>query len=191
LTCLCGFALVITGTQAADFTVTTPGFFFSIGGQSPNPTITLMRGQTYTFALGNSGSHPFFIGTSVGSGTAPSGVSGNNGTSSGTITFAVPTNAANCVYYCTRHLFTGTFAMVDPPAPPMAIITSFMFDSNIVLRSSSGTNAFTIIPEYKANLNDSNWFALTLLSNRFLNGTNETFCGRPPGSNVFIRLRLQ
>ena len=28
-----------------------------------------------------------------------------------------------------------------------------------------------------------------MAENRFLNGTNETLCGRPPGSNVFIRLR--
>ena len=32
-------------------------------------------------------------------------------------------------------------------------------------------------------------FALTVQTNRFLGGTNETICGRPPDSNVFIRVK--
>src|SRR5215831_3582748 len=36
---------------AADFTVTTPGFFYAISGMQPNPTLTLVRGRTYTFAI--------------------------------------------------------------------------------------------------------------------------------------------
>jgi len=61
---------------------------------------------------------------------------------------------------------------------------------SVVLRSAPGTNTFAIIPEYKTNLTDTNWVALLVQSNRFLSGTNETFCGRPPGSNVFIRVRV-
>jgi hypothetical protein len=89
--------------------------------------------------------------------------------------------------------FLGAFGpnFVIASTPPVPIIRSFQIDSNIVLRSSPGTNIFSLIPEYKANLNDLTWMALTTFSNRFVNGTNETFCRRPPGSNLFIRLRAQ
>ena len=46
-------------------------------------------------------------------------------------------------------------------------------------------------PEFSTNLTSTNWFAITVQSNNFVNGTNETFCGRPPGTNVFIRVRNQ
>ena len=46
---------------AADFTVTSPGFFYAINGAQPNPTLTLVRGQTYTFAVNSSSVHPFEI----------------------------------------------------------------------------------------------------------------------------------
>jgi hypothetical protein len=85
----------------------------------------------------------------------------------------------------------GPIVTVAPPTPPVPRITSYEFGASIVLRSSPATNTFAIIPEFKTNLNSSNWVALTVLSNRFANGTNETFCGRPPGSNVFIRVRAQ
>ena len=188
---LCGLAALLFGLQmvlAADFMVTSPSVF-AINGVGGDPTITLVRGRTYTFQLNTSGSHPFFIGTAVQSHVAPAGVSGNNGASSGTITFAVPTNAVNCVYYCTIHSFSGNIVMVNPPTPPVPRIVSFTIGTNIVLRSAPATNTFTIFPEYKTNLNSSNWVPLSVVSNRFLNGTSETFCGRPPGTNLFIRLR--
>jgi hypothetical protein len=189
--CLCGLAVLLFGLPmafAADFMVTSPSVF-AINGVGGDPTITLVRGRTYTFQLNTSGSHPFFIGTAVQSGIAPAGVSGNNGASSGTITFVVPTNAVNCVYYCTVHSFSGSIVMVNPPTPPIPRIISFTIGTNIVLRSAPTTNTFTLVPEYKTNLSSSNWVALNVLSNRFLNGTSETFCGRPPGTNLFIRLR--
>jgi hypothetical protein len=177
-------------TLAADFNVTSPSVF-AINGTGGNPTITLVRGRTYTFSISTLGSHPFAIGTSV-FGPAPAGVSGNNGSSSGTITFAVPTDAADCVYYCTIHGFSGDIAMVDPPVPlpPAVRITDIVISSNIVLRST-GTNTWTTFPEYRTNLTDTNWFALTVQTNRFLNGTNETICGKPDGDVVFIRVRAR
>lgn len=177
---------------AADFMVTSPiSNPYAINGVSGNPTITLVRGRTYTFAISTSGSHPFFIGTSLG-GPAPAGISGQNagGNSSGTITFNVPLNASNCVYYCKVHFFSGTIQMIDPPAPPVVRITDIAVGSNIVLRST-GTNTFTVFPEYRTNLIDTNWFALTVQTNRFSNGTNETICGKPDAEVVFIRVRAQ
>jgi hypothetical protein len=185
----CGVGVLLAARlPAADFNVTSPGVF-TINGINNNPTLTLVRGRTYTFSLATTpGFHPFFIGTAVGSAVAPAGVSGANGGSSGTITFVVPTNAPNCVYYCTVHQFFGNIIMTDPPPPPVIRIVNYSIGTNIILRST-GTNTYTLFPEYKTNLNVSNWFALTVQTNRFTNGTNETICGRPSASNVFIRIR--
>ena len=170
----------------ADFAVTSPGFFYSINGAQPNPTITLVRGRTYTFSVSTAANHPFQI-LSPGTFT-------NNNISSGTLTYVVPTNAPatnNPGYRCSFHNFSGIILTIDPPTPPVPKIVSYSFGSSIILRSAPATNTFTVIPEFKTNLNNTNWFGLTVLSNRFLNGTNETFCGPPSATNLFIRLRVQ
>jgi hypothetical protein len=175
---------------ASDFTVTTPGdsFNFTINGTASSPTITLIRGRLYQFAVGTSGFHPFQLMNAGTPLTTASGVTNNN-ISSGTIFFRVPTNAVNYNYRCGVHTGTaslmGTIVTVSPPS---VRIVSFDFTSNIVLRST-GTNLLTLIPEFNTNLNTTNWFALAVQTNRFLSGTNETICGRPPGSNVFFRVR--
>lgn len=181
--------------RAADFTVTSPGFYFRFNGTNNSgfPTLVLERGRTYTFALSTSSFHPFAIGTSV-FGPAPAGVSGNNNSSSGTITFAVPGNAADCVYYCGQHgaSMTGNIVMVDPPATPTITIVGLQVGTNLTVTSTlASTNGLTIIPEFNTNLASGNWFALTVQTNRFANGTNEAICGRPPGEAALIRIRAQ
>jgi hypothetical protein len=88
-----------------------------------------------------------------------------------------------------RSLGIGTFSNA-PPLPPTIHILSLAVSNKVVLRST-GTNGWSVNPEYSTNLTTTNWFALSVLSNSFLNGVNETFCGRPPGSNVFLRIRSQ
>jgi len=167
---------------AADFTVTSPGFFYDINGNNPNPTVTLVRGQTYTFLVNSSSVHPFEI-------LSPGVV--NNNISQGTITYTVPTVASNYTYICSIHGFGGQIITVAPSAPPPTVrILSLAVSNNLVLRSS-GTNGWSVHPEFSTNLTTTNWFALSVLSNSFLNGTNETICGRPPGTNVFLRIRSQ
>ena len=169
------------GITAADFTVTSPGFFFSING-SANPTLTLERGKTYSFAVSTTPNfHPFHI-------DSP-GVS-NNDIFSGTITYTVPNVASNYIYFCTVHglLMSGTILTVAPPPPPTIQILSLSLGQNLVL-TSTGTTNWSVLPEFNTNLATTNWFALTVQSNRFSNGTNETFCGRPPGENVFFRIK--
>ncbi|HEU0009689.1 MAG TPA: hypothetical protein VFT34_07735 [Verrucomicrobiae bacterium] len=112
-----------------------------------------------------------------------------NDIDSGTITYTVPTNAANYYYNCTVHGDSMRGEIVTT-APPTFRILSLAVSSNIVL-TATGTNTWTVNPEVNTNLLTSSWFALTVQTNRFLNGTNEVICGRPPGSNVFIRLRAQ
>jgi hypothetical protein len=174
---------------AADFSVTTPNdqFAYVINGLNNNPAITLVRGKTYTFAISTNPDHPFVIGTAVGF-PAPPGVSGNP-TSSGTITFKVPTNAPDCAYYCLIHDFSGPIHMIDPPT---VNIVGLSIGTNLTLTTiQASTNGFSFIPEASTDLATTNWFALTVQSTRFANGTNEIFCGRPPGTNVFLRIRIE
>ena len=83
---------------------------------SSNPDFTFKRGGTYTFNVNTPG-HPFYINTAQGTGTANTYNSGvtNNGAVSGTITFTVPTDAPNTLYYnCEFHgSMTGTITITD------------------------------------------------------------------------------
>ena len=184
---LCGF-LAPWCVAAADFTVRTPGAqgAFQINGTN-SPTLILVRGQTYTFDVQTTPDfHPFHI-------ESP-GVDVND-IDEGTITYTVPTANANYYYNCTFHgdSMRGEIQTVlppDPPAPPTIQIVNFVVSTNLVL-TSTGTNTWSVNPEFKTNLTSTNWFALTVVTNRFLNGTNETICGRPPGEEVFIRIRSQ
>jgi hypothetical protein len=169
----------------ADFRVTTPGgqYFFVINGQT-NPAITLVRGKTYTFAVTNSSIHPFQI---LSTGAA------NNNTTQGVITYTVPLIASNYIYHCSVHSFmVGSIQTVDPPPPPPAPIriVGFSLGTNITL-VSTGTNTWNVMPEYSTNLALTNWFALTVQTNRYTSGTNETICGRPDTQPIFIRIRSQ
>ncbi len=172
--------------SGADFTVTTPGgvLAFTINNLQPNPTLTLVRGQTYTFAVNTSTNpnHPFFI--------LSAGVQ-NNRINLGTVTYTVPNVASNYIYKCPIHGFFGQIVTVAPPPPPPTItILSLSVSTNVLLRST-GTNTWSVNPEYSTNLTATNWFALTVVTNSFLNGVNETLCGRPDGTNLFFRIRSQ
>jgi plastocyanin len=179
-----GEIVTVAPPVPADFVVRTPGdqFAFQINGVD-SPTLTLVRGRTYTFDVQTSaGFHPFHI--------ESSGVDTND-IDSGTITYTVPTNAANYFYDCIVHFgqMRGEIVTIDPPQPTFRIL-SLVVDSNIVL-TSTGTNTWTLNPEFNTNLITTSWFALSVQTNRFMNGTNEIICGRPPGNAVFIRLRAQ
>jgi hypothetical protein len=175
--------LLLAGVQrtfAADFTVIYPGgSAYTINGMTPNPTLTLFRGETYTFFINNVPSvHPFQI-------VSPPGTTTSNNIVNGTITFRVPTNAANYSYRCSIHFFGGQILTIPPPT---IRIVKMNVSSNIVLRST-GTNNWRLMPEFSTNVGTTNWFAMSVQTNRFSNGTNETICGRPAGSNVFIRIK--
>src|ERR1051326_4762627 len=100
----------------------TPNGFSSwvINGQQ-NPTLTLLRGVTYVFQV-NASFHPFDIKTNL---TTTSSDRYNNGVTGqgvqvGNLTFVVPTNAPNQLFYhCENHLsMGGTLNIINPPSPP-------------------------------------------------------------------------
>lgn len=109
---------------------------YVINGLS-NPTLTVVRGSNYTFNI-NSPGHPFWIKTVAGTGNGnafTNGVSGN-GTPTGTLTFLVPMNAPNQLFYnCEFHgAMTGSIIVSNPPPalPTNAVIGSFELPGTLV-----------------------------------------------------------
>ena len=103
---------------------------------------------------------------------------------SGTITWTVPLVASNYTYVCTAHGFGGNIITVP------VRVASLSVRSNLVLRTTAPSN-YSVFPEFKTNAAGTAWFGLTIQTNRFLLGTNETICGLPPGSNVLIRVKVR
>ena len=110
----------------------------------------------------------------------------NNDITAGVITYTVPTTNMNYSYSCGIHPWM--FGDIITIAPPQIKIFSLTVGTNLVL-TSTATNGWNVFPEYKTNLVSTNWFALTVQSNRLMNGALETFCGRPDGDSVLIRMR--
>ncbi len=81
-----------------------------------NPTLTFVRGRTYDLNISAPG-HPFWIKTSPVTGTGSAYHSGvtNNGASSGVISFTVPSDAPDTLYYiCQFHsAMQGTINIID------------------------------------------------------------------------------
>lgn len=102
------------------FNVTAITGAYVVNGTN-DPILSMYRGQTYTFNI-NAGGHPFYIQTT----SAPynsgnvynNGVTGN-GTQNGTLTFVVPVNAPNTLYYvCQYHSSMGNqINITDDPNP--------------------------------------------------------------------------
>lgn len=102
--------LTVTNSGSGSYTINTQS----------NPTLTLVRGSTYTFNI-NANGHPFHIQT-VNSAYSSSDVytSGvtNPGAQVGTVTFTVPSGAPNTLYYvCQYHsAMRGTINIIDNTA---------------------------------------------------------------------------
>ena len=95
----------LTANGTSDYVFSGDGFPTS----QNDPTLYLIRGQTYKFT-NNTGGHPFRIqstGATAGGGTAyNNGVTNQDatGASNETLTFVVPMNAPDTLYYqCTAH----------------------------------------------------------------------------------------
>jgi hypothetical protein len=100
-----------TGLTVVDnFQVVNSGASSYLIDGATNPTLTLVRGNTYFFTVNSSG-HPFWIQT-VASGYSSGDVYNtgvtNNGDDVGGITFTVPADAPNTLYYvCQFHPSMG------------------------------------------------------------------------------------
>src|SRR5437773_963116 len=92
---------------------------------------------------------------------------------------------ASCLMMRAQPAASADFTVAPPPPPTIVDIT---VRTNLLLYST-GTNAWNLQPQYSTNLGQTNWSALTVSSNLVANSTNELICGKPPGNNVFIRLK--
>src|SRR6185295_11863214 len=97
-----------------------------IVNQVSNPTLRLVRGQTYTFMVDAAPVHPFHIVTAPGIPVTDfnTGVT-NNGTAQGLVTFTVPLTAPDSLaYQCSNHdAMAGILTIVNaaPAAPVPAV----------------------------------------------------------------------
>ena len=105
------FDVVNSGSGAYQFNATGIGFTQN----TTNPTLYLNRGQQYQFNVNASG-HPFLIKTAAGTGTGNQYLDGvvNNGAAVGVVTFKVPFNSPNTLYYqCQNHAAMLGVIIVD------------------------------------------------------------------------------
>ena len=111
------FAVAQNKKNTVNYRVTNQGNKAYIINYQPNPALTLVRGNTYIFTLSIDGDYPFWIKTIASTGVINpynTGVS-NNGAYDGTVTFTVPQNAPNTLYYSsqTSSQMQGTFNIIS------------------------------------------------------------------------------
>jgi hypothetical protein len=121
-------ALTASQARASDFAIspdTSAGlgkYKWSIGIEGAaavgNPPLYIARGRSYTFAVTTTLTHPFWIDDAAGyGGVAPysgTGLSANGAESNTTLTFDVPDDAPEVLYYaCANHFeMHGTINLV-------------------------------------------------------------------------------
>ena len=182
-------ALIVSSWAATNhFACGNSGFSAYIINAESNPDLTLVRGFTYTFILNATG-HPFWIKTIQGIGTGNAynaGVTGN-GTQVGTVTFSVPTNAPDLLYYnCQFHSpMTGELNIIDSPNVQ---ITEFNVGLSAVI-CSTGTDALNVNVLTSTNLSTNVWQDATIQSNVYQNGTNTTHVDLPASDDAFFQVQ--
>lgn len=104
---------ILGSNGTSDYTFTGVGFTAT----ENDPDLYLARGNTYQF-VNESGGHPFRIQSTQNGSTGAaygSGVINNDGASGSTITFEVPFNAPDTLYYqCTSHTGMGGTIFIYP-----------------------------------------------------------------------------
>jgi len=108
---------------------------------SSNPSISMIRGTTYILEIDAIG-HPFWIQTVTGAYSSSNiysdGVT-NNGIAHGTITFVVPNDAPNTLYYfCETHsIMRGTINITDAALPAPAPRPPHIFSMRSIYTNNS------------------------------------------------------
>jgi hypothetical protein len=98
----CGRNWVIrnSGTTAYSFVKSTSVVGVTVTALNPN--ITLIEGCTYYFSI-TSMTHPFYIKTVAGTGTASQVTAGVSGAGTSLVRYTVPIGATNAFYQCSYH----------------------------------------------------------------------------------------
>jgi hypothetical protein len=115
------FIVAQNESETANFRVTNNNTSSWNVNYVPNKPITLQRGGTYNFNLTQTFPWAFYIKTQPSLGTTNIYSNGvfNNGASNGLITFTVPQDAPDILYYCNdvELNLRGTITIEDPPLP--------------------------------------------------------------------------
>lgn len=114
------FRVAQNAKETVNYRVTNQGTSAYVIDGAPNPTLTLVRGNTYVFTLSLRGLFPFWIKTQPTQGTFDAyeqGVTGN-GNATGLVTFVVPQDAPDTLYYVSQNQpnLQGTISIVDGEA---------------------------------------------------------------------------
>lgn len=163
------------GAATCQYAVTASGFSDYVLNGVADPAITLFRGFTYRFQVNASSTHPFWIKSVQGNTSANAyndGVTGN-GTGTGLITFAVPMNAPDTLFYnCQFHAaMAGQFNIIDPP--PVEIINLYFSGGELVLESAANP-LLNMQVEALRDLVSGAWEKVTIVTNAVSGGTNLT-----------------
>ena len=111
------FQVAQNNKETVNFRVSNNGAQAFVIDYESNPTLTLVRGNTYIFTMVLTGPFPFYIKTTPSLGNINlynNGVT-NNGAILGTITFVVPQDAPDTLYYAnsTQANMQGVFNIID------------------------------------------------------------------------------
>ena len=191
------------GTPTITWTLTAPNapndYTFSGDGfptSQTDPTLYLIRGQTYKF-VNNTGGHPFRIqstGATVGGGTQyNSGVTNQDAGNGVTLTFVVPMDAPDTLYYqCTAHpAMFGTITILSqgsstPSRQSFSQATSSIADGAVDTISITAFKTFALL---KVQTSAAAWVTLykDSSSRSADSGRNET-TDPLPGSGVLAEV---
>jgi len=133
--------------------------YYSINGNS-NPTLNLVRGNTYTFQVNASG-HPFWIKDDLVTGPSANVYSNgvtNNGTDSGNIIFAVPYNAPSFLFYvCQYHSSMQGILSISGNASYTETLTDSLTPSDSLSQSITlGTITDSVTPSDSISVGTTN-----------------------------------
>ena len=138
------------GNVGQSFRVTNVGSAdYTFNGVAGDPTISLIRGQTYYFNMFCGNTHPLWIKTAPTLGTGDAYNTGvtNNGVYTGTITFQVPWDAPNLLYYqCQIHAgMGGLLQIVDGTMLQNGNSTVIVYNNGDVATTVSGTSNVAVL----------------------------------------------
>jgi hypothetical protein len=145
------------GAQAqTQYTVTNSGTTSYLINGVADPTLDLVRGNTYMFNVNATG-HPFYIKTVSGTGTTNQwtlGVTGQ-GVQIGTCNFVVPTSAPNTLFYhCSIHSgMGGTLNITGTTGVPPGTVHPLAWLGPAVPNPASEGTSFTFSIPRSARIN--------------------------------------